>query len=297
MKKFDNITTWLFNPFKYIAGVKALVIGLIFMIISGFLCYKFRIRLDGIIDMHYSYKMSFQMCLLDVFKSYLILSVIFSLFSFLPKVKARIIDIFGTIALANYPLVLMILTANLVKNTSLLIIALVPLLFTIWRITLFFNAIKVSFGLKKSNIVAFFIVGFIIAEIIGMMVFHYDFLFSKPAPERPKSKFELKAENDDLTVKERIAKNCVLAMNDKDFQTVISHFTNKMKVGLSEDRIKSVWERTLERNGKFEKIIRYQSFEKDQYILVFVRCKLEKRNINIQFTFNTNNEIDGLFIR
>ncbi len=219
MKKFEKITNWLFNPFKYIAGVKALVIGIIFMIIVAFLCYKFSIRLDGIIDMHYSYKMSFQMCILDIFKSYLILTVVFTFFSFLPKVKVRIIDIFGTIALANYPLILMILTAHLVKNTSILIIVLVPLIFTIWRITLFFNAIKVSFGLKKTNIVAMFIIGFIAAEIIGVVVFHYNQLFPtlavenpkhnliipKSAPERPKTKFELKAENDDLTQTERIA--------------------------------------------------------------------------------------------
>lgn len=43
---------WLFNPFKFIAGNKALVLGVAAMLITAIVCLFEKTHLDGIIDVH-----------------------------------------------------------------------------------------------------------------------------------------------------------------------------------------------------------------------------------------------------
>jgi len=299
MMKFDKIATWLFNPFKYIAGVKALVIGVILMLFSSFLSHKLNIRFDGVIDLHYWRKTTLNMCMKDIFISYGFISLLFYIVSFLPKIKARAIDIFGTIAIANYPMILILLIAHFIKLAPLLIIIFIMVFTTIWRIVLFYNAIKTSFGIKGTNLNTLFIIIFIIAEIGSGAIIKRDILFSKSTyNKRPtKSKFELKAENNDLTYQEQIARVFIMSMNNNDFQTPTTYFSSKLKSSLPTNILMGLWNTQITAYGKFNKIIQIQSMKKDSILKVYMICKLEKQNISIKFDFNTQNKIENFIIR
>lgn len=47
-----EIRRWLFNPFYYVAGAKALVIGPLFLVATGILGFLGGARFDGILDFH-----------------------------------------------------------------------------------------------------------------------------------------------------------------------------------------------------------------------------------------------------
>lgn len=110
MKNFKEINTWLFNPFKYIAGSRALIIGIIIIIIISVLGYFTDTHFDGVLDIHYS-------CA-DITTPYIVhlcyqlinwgtLTLVFyTTARILSKSNPRFIDIAGTLALSQAPLIL-----------------------------------------------------------------------------------------------------------------------------------------------------------------------------------------------
>jgi hypothetical protein len=55
----------LFNPFKYVAGLKALLIGLLVMLIIAVVAFFSKTHFDGIIDAHTGHILPFYWYLLE----------------------------------------------------------------------------------------------------------------------------------------------------------------------------------------------------------------------------------------
>ena len=54
MEPSQNILkTWLFNPFHYIAGVRALAIGLPIILAASLIGATRNIHFDGVLDLHF----------------------------------------------------------------------------------------------------------------------------------------------------------------------------------------------------------------------------------------------------
>src|SRR5450631_2527557 len=180
-------TTYLFNPFKYIAGWKALAIGWAIMLLAGCIAWFGKMHFNGIIDAHTGIPGSFVIFVLDGFIAWALTVIFFYTAALLfSGSTVRLIDVGGTMALARMPMLFVaclflamppIKDIRLIKDihdidTSVLFISLGALVFTIWMIALMYNAFTVSSNLKGKRAIWIFIVTLVIAEIASQFIFY-----------------------------------------------------------------------------------------------------------------------------
>lgn len=172
---------WLFNPFRYIAGGKALLIGLISMFLASVVSYFSKTHFDGAIDIHFGAGGSYSIFLLEQCVAWISLTGLFYLIGLIfSKSKIRFIDVAGTIAMARVitlPVAFMgflpIYPVNLNDQIMLLLSVIVTLVPAIWMITLMFNAFLVSTNIRGVQATACFIAGLLAAEILSKVLLHY----------------------------------------------------------------------------------------------------------------------------
>ncbi len=185
---------WLFNPFIYIAGEKALIIGWSVMLLTAFICSFSNTHFDGAIDVHSGHATSGIVYFIEPVIDWASLTISLYLFGrFFSQSAVRLIDIAGTIALARWPLIFFSFIgfgikpikqlpitsdpAQILKSIDGLTIALslFGLVFVIWFIALLYNAFSVSANLKGSKSAWVFIAGLIVAEVISQVALHYTY--------------------------------------------------------------------------------------------------------------------------
>ena len=49
----NRLSQWLFNPFTFVAGLKALLLGLIIISLSAFICSLSNTHFDGVLDVYF----------------------------------------------------------------------------------------------------------------------------------------------------------------------------------------------------------------------------------------------------
>ena len=170
----------IFNPFTKIAGSKALLIGLGFIIATTIIGYYSNVHFDGALDAHSGKPSSLSIHALQHLIAWGSVVLIFSLAGLiLSRSKFRFIDIAGTIALARAPMLLVALLgfAPALQNAkpgeisnSVLIITLVMIFPIIWMITLMYNAFTTSINAKGTKAIIGFIVGLILAEVLSKVL-------------------------------------------------------------------------------------------------------------------------------
>jgi hypothetical protein len=194
-----NLKKYLFNPFEFIAGGKALLVGVSIILLTGLTSNFSAMHFDGVIDMHFPFPSKLHVHLLEGVIDWLILSIILSLTGIILSVsRVRMIDIFGTLAFARWPMLpvaLMGLFVNaegankyimytflkqgesvVLKSHELpvfIIFLLFTLLLSIWMIVLFYKAYTISCNLKGIKAVVSFIIGLLIAETLSKLVLSY----------------------------------------------------------------------------------------------------------------------------
>ena len=95
---------WLFNPFTYLAGTPALLIGLSVILIAGFLSSLSNTHFDGVLDVHTGAPAPLAVFLLEGIIGWLCISVVLSVLGVLAsKSSVRLLNVFGTQALARLP--------------------------------------------------------------------------------------------------------------------------------------------------------------------------------------------------
>lgn len=195
MEKIVQIkrSDWLFRPFNYIAGEKSLLLGLVVLIIQALLGALATVHFDGVIDMHIGRPVSVYIYIGEVLISWLSISLVLYIAAVIfSKSKVRVIDVFGTQALARWPMIIAAMFALPAPHEKLeafmnwrflgqgqetllttgdwvlfFLFLLVDIVMIIWMIALMFNAFKISANLKGPRLVVSFIVGLIIAEVIS----------------------------------------------------------------------------------------------------------------------------------
>lgn len=186
----------LFNPFTHVAGIRSLFWGVKIILITSILGYFFNIHFPDVISVKMCSNYSLWYFLIQSFSNWIIISLIFYISSLLfSKSKIRVIDMFGTQALARFPYLLApftgisqapIVVSEYILYTFLgmgdpveitsgqiaitIIMILVTLLLTIWLIALMFNAFKVSSNIKGAKSVILFIIGLILSMVISIIV-------------------------------------------------------------------------------------------------------------------------------
>ena len=171
----------IFNPFRYIAGLRALVYGWSVMLITGCLAFFSKTHFDGVIDVHTGLFSPFPYYLLEQLIAWGLAVIPFYLAGYvMSKSSIRFIDVAGTLALARWPLIFLPLI-NLALpirfdlnhiDPIFVIIALVNLVFVVWFIALMYNAVCTSCNLKGKSAIVLFISTLIFSEMLSKFVFH-----------------------------------------------------------------------------------------------------------------------------
>ncbi len=192
---FSKIESSLFiNPFQKIAGVKALLLGVLILLLMSFLgviAKVYFVGVMGVLNAHALVKqavnISFLLLMYQNLVSWLVLSSIFIIMTkVFQKQKIRIIDFLGTVALARFPLLLLTFLMLCIQlfspdffaidfsqgismkaSIGMSLFGVLALCLFIYQVVVYFYALKVSSGLVGKKLWISFILSFIIAELIA----------------------------------------------------------------------------------------------------------------------------------
>jgi hypothetical protein len=189
----------IFNPFKYVAGAKSLILGILIILITAYIGFLSHTHFPDLIAIKSCSDFPVWYFVLQSLSNWLVFSIILYLCAIVVSTSSiRVIDIFGTQALARFPYLIAsfigfsdsmnkfvkyILWSSLkigVPNslsTSSAVIAvslmILTVLLMIWLIVLMYNAFKVSANLKGTKSIVLFIIVFIVSIILTGYITKY----------------------------------------------------------------------------------------------------------------------------
>ena len=182
----------LFNPFRYIAGVKALVMGYLFIVASALMLYSGNLIQDSYIHIGMA-----EASFLEVLGAQTIWWIVPAALLYLcglllSKSKIRIIDILGTTAFAQIILLLMIapmllpvVMNNMLESVASLQTGAVPdmaeftpmIIYSIWSLICLvvfyiwnYNAFAVSCNVSGWKAIVAFIAVQVVVTIVGTLI-------------------------------------------------------------------------------------------------------------------------------
>lgn len=195
--KNRSLTSWLFTPFRFIAGSKALFIGIIVLALLSILGYFGNVHFGGIIGPSIADSSSESPYILHAcyqLSAWISMTLVFYITARLvSKTSVRFIDIAGTMAVSQAPFILVALlglfpdvhlhigdpnTANIpeimqvVKDNIGMIatISIISILVMVWSIILKYNAYSVSANIKGAIGGISFTIAIIICEILSRLI-------------------------------------------------------------------------------------------------------------------------------
>jgi len=190
-----SISQWLFNPFSFVAGYRALFLGLGIMLISTFIGFLGNTHFDGVLDVHTGLEAPLWVFLAEGIIDWMSLAIPLFFFGLIVSPSSlRIIDVFGTQVLARWPYLITSIvmlpkaterfgiyllsrftsTAASVtmSYTDMLIFIfaiIVGIFMAVWMVTLMYRAYVVSCNIKGARAIITFIVSLIGAEVLSKL--------------------------------------------------------------------------------------------------------------------------------
>ncbi len=205
IKQPHALRLWFFNPFVKLAGVNALMIGLIFMAGTALLGALGNCHLDGVLNVHFGNPAPYWQFVLEMLINWLSLVIPLAISArLLSRSSWRVIDLLGTQALALWPYLIVTVIGliskpaiqkvtenidSIMKNTpealqavktELFIVTafgIFSLLIIIWTVMLMYRSYAISCNVKGPKAIISFIVSLIIA-ITGSSFIIQKFLLS-----------------------------------------------------------------------------------------------------------------------
>ena len=298
-------TNWLINPFERIAGWKALIIGLCFISLIAIIG-KVNHLIFGKIFMvtpyyPHTFFQAFYTQIIVWGVLFIVMWIVGKIFS---KSKIRVIDVAGTMALSRAPMLLIVLLGFLpffstVSTTRLSIFGLICVIPFIWMAVLMYNAYSVSCNLNGSRGILSFIGASIAAEIIASLIcFSLLSAHTSCASDMHQDKdIEIAISQEQEQTIKRTAEIVTEAFKQLDIQTVRDYFDERMKNGLSETELRTLWKSKI--TAPYGKLKYADTTVKAKrignYTILLIPCTFERGNLKIQLTFNNKGEISGLF--
>ena len=191
---------WLFNPFQFVAGSKALFAGLIVILLTAYIGSFSQAHFSGVLDMQVDLlnqqPVARWVYFAEVLIDWLCMSVILMIAGFfVSRSSFRIVDVFGTQALARTPYLfsaIAVLSPGLKRVTEYLLwqqtqqgtpvtiqgtdilfailAGIVVILMIIWMVALMYKAYAVSCNIKGRKAIGTFIASLILAEIVSKVL-------------------------------------------------------------------------------------------------------------------------------
>ena len=188
-----KLTTLLFNPFVYIAGAKALFLGLGAILVAGLIGAAGHTHFDGVLDVHSGAHAPLWVFLAEGMIDWLCLAIVLLIIGkIVSKTSFRIIDVLGTQALARWPTVFISVVTlppaflrfsnylveqflkpgantefNFTDAAVFSVVVLVLTALTCWFVVLMYKAYSVSCNLRGGKAIGTFIGGLLLAEILS----------------------------------------------------------------------------------------------------------------------------------
>lgn len=186
----------LFNPFRYIAGGKSLLIGIPLLLITALIGYLSGTNFPDLLSVKVGYTTSMPYAFVQGICNWISISTVLYIMAIVAsKSKIRAVDIFGTQAIARFPYLLASLIGffpamgkfgqyllwellhqgvaieiSTLEITAAIVLIILNLLLTIWMVALMYTAFRESANIKGSKSVVLFIVGVIVATILSGLV-------------------------------------------------------------------------------------------------------------------------------
>ena len=182
----------LLNPFKFIAGIKSLIAGILIILATAFIGYLSHTNFPDLISVKICPAFPLWYFIIQSLANWLVFSLILYFGSIIFSASAvRFIDIIGTQALARAPYIIVswigfsnsftlfskyllwkglhignpvnLSIGNAITAFTLMTLSILTLL---WMVTLMFNAFRVSSNLKGIKSIVLFIIVFIISLVL-----------------------------------------------------------------------------------------------------------------------------------
>jgi len=173
------------NPFRYLAGGKALLIGLAVMSLTAFIATFSGTHFDGVLDAHFSERFALQIALAEVLVDWVTTVIVFfGLGRLLSSAGFRFLDIAGTLAFARLPMIFVACVGFLVRpgkpdlealDPSYIVAGLLALPFLVWMVTWLYQAFVTCTNLKGGKATGGFIAALVLAELLSKAAFYYLF--------------------------------------------------------------------------------------------------------------------------
>ena len=188
-----KLSTLLINPFVYIAGAKALLLGLGAIVVAGLIGAAGRTHFDGVLDTHSGASAPLWVFPAEGIADWLCMAIVLLVIGKIASRTAfRTIDVLGTQALARWPTILIALVTlppGFMRFSNYLVeqflkpgakaefnasdaavfcaAVVVMIVFTCWFVVLMYKAYSVSCNLRGGKAIGTFIGGLILAEILS----------------------------------------------------------------------------------------------------------------------------------
>ncbi len=189
----NRLSLRLFNPFRFIAGYKALLLGLAFILTSSFVGYLGNTHFDGLLDVHTGGEAPLWFFFAEALINWVSLAIPLFFFGLIvSRSSFRVVDVFGTQALARWPQLITALvmlpdanrrfaayimfkfargaptaTGNCTDMVIFAFALIVVIAMTIWMVTLMYRGYVVSCNIKGGKAISTFIVSLVGAEVLS----------------------------------------------------------------------------------------------------------------------------------
>lgn len=190
-----SVGQWLFNPFNFMAGYQALFLGLGIMLISAFIGFLGNTHFDGVLDVHKGLKAPLWFFLAESVIDWMSIAMPLFFFGLVASTSSlRMIDVFGTQALARWPYLITSIvmlpkaterfgiyllsrftstaasvTIDYIDMLIFIFAVLVTIIMTVWTVALMYKAYVVSCNIKGARAIVTFIVSLIGAEVLSKL--------------------------------------------------------------------------------------------------------------------------------
>lgn len=188
----NNISEWLFHPFKRIAGIESFVIGLIIAAISAVFGSYSGVLFDGIIDVHFEKELTMNKSLICTGINIVTLVLVMHLAGLIVAKGFRFVDMLGTMTLSRAPFLLLAISGFIAsppdvqeifrypfvilesKGFIIMMLLTIPVIF--WVIVLMYRAFIITTGVKNTKSLVAFIIAFFVAELISKLIILYIYI-------------------------------------------------------------------------------------------------------------------------
>ena len=189
----NRLRQWLFNPFRVVAGYKALLLGLAIILISALVGSLGNTHFDGVLDVHTGLQTPLWLFFAEGLINWICMAIPLFFFGLIVSSSSfRAIDVLGTQALARGPYLITALamlpdanrrigeyliakftqtaptaTINYIDILVFVLAMVLAVLMTVWMVALMYRAYCVSCNIKGAKAISTFIVSLIGAEVLS----------------------------------------------------------------------------------------------------------------------------------